>query len=82
MRTTLTLDDDVAVLLARLCKTRNENLKELVNNVLRRGLSEMTTSPEKRPDFRTKSADLGNCLVGNIDNIPDTLAIAEDESFR
>jgi hypothetical protein len=82
MRITLTLDDDVAALLTRLRKTRNENLKELVNNALRRGLRGMTTSPEKRPEFKTKSADLGNCLVGNIDNIADTLAIAEDESFR
>jgi len=29
MRTTLTIDDDIAVVLKRLCKTRDASLKEL-----------------------------------------------------
>ena len=35
MRTTLTLDDDVAVQLERLRKARHANLKDLVNEALR-----------------------------------------------
>jgi len=38
MRTTLTLDDDVAAALERLRRTRNASLKDLVNEALRRGL--------------------------------------------
>jgi hypothetical protein len=45
MRTTLTLDDDVAAVLERLRKSRDANLKDLVNEALRRGLvqSDQTT---------------------------------------
>src|ERR1700731_4780854 len=42
MRTTLTLDDDVAVQLERLRRSRDANLKDLVNEALRLGLREMT----------------------------------------
>jgi Ribbon-helix-helix protein, copG family len=38
MRTTLTLDDDVAAALERLRKSRDASLKDLVNEALRRGL--------------------------------------------
>jgi SpoVK/Ycf46/Vps4 family AAA+-type ATPase len=41
MRTTLTLDDDVAVQLERLRRSREANLKDLVNEALRLGLREM-----------------------------------------
>jgi hypothetical protein len=44
MRTTLTLDDDVAALLKRLRKTREGGLKELINE----GLSEMTGPVNRR----------------------------------
>jgi ribbon-helix-helix CopG family protein len=42
MRTTLTLDDDVAAILERLRKSRDASLKDLVNEALRRGLKDMT----------------------------------------
>ena len=38
MRTTLTLDDDVAVKLRELAHRRRVSFKEVVNSVLRRGL--------------------------------------------
>ena len=41
MRTTLTLDDDVAAALERLRRARDASLKDVVNEVLRRGLSEL-----------------------------------------
>src|SRR5262245_32468478 len=34
MRTTLTIDDDIAVVLKRLCETRDASLKELINEAL------------------------------------------------
>ena len=37
MRTTLTLDEDVAAILERLRKSRDTSLKDLVNEALRRG---------------------------------------------
>jgi hypothetical protein len=82
MRTTLTLDDDVATKIERLRKTRNESLKDLVNEALREGLKQLTAPRRKRVPFRTKPVDLGRCLIGNVDNVAEALAVAEGESFR
>jgi hypothetical protein len=81
MRTTLTLDDDVAVALRRLQKSRNAALKPLVNEALRRGLEEMSGSPKPRKPFRTRSVNLGPLLIP-IDNVAEALAIAEGETFK
>jgi hypothetical protein len=53
MRTTLTLDEDVAATLGRLCKTREQSFKDLVNEALRRGLKQMDARPKRREPFRT-----------------------------
>lgn len=82
MRTTLTLDDDVAAILKRLARTRRARLKDLVNEALRRGLAEAVTRPPARETFRTTSVALGRCRIGTIDNIAEALAAAEGESFR
>jgi hypothetical protein len=82
MRTTLTIDDDVAVLLERLRKTRNENFKAVVNEALRRGLREMTAPKKQRQPFRTQVVSLGRLRIASIDNIAEALAIAEGEGFR
>ena len=83
MRTTLSLDKDVAAALERLRKARNAGLKELVNEALRRGLGQMTAppAPPRRP-FRTRTVSLGRCLVGNVDNVSEVLAVSEGEDFR
>lgn len=83
MRTTLTLDKDVAIALERLRKARKASLKKIVNEALRQGLTRMAAPPAapRRP-FRTRALSLGRCLVGNIDNVSEALAIAEGESFR
>jgi metal-responsive CopG/Arc/MetJ family transcriptional regulator len=82
MRTTLTLDDDVAAALERLRKTRDASLKELINDALRRGLKDMTTQRKQRKAFRTRSVSLGRLLVPSIDNVAEVLAIAEGEAFK
>jgi hypothetical protein len=52
MRTTLTLDDDVAARLRRLAERRRTSFKEVVNAVLRRGLSRQQPSRESPEEFR------------------------------
>lgn len=83
MRTTLSLDKDVAAALERLRKARKASLKQLVNEALRRGLGQMTSPPPppRRP-FRTRAVSLGRCLVGNVDNVSEVLSVAEGETFR
>jgi hypothetical protein len=81
MRTTLTLDDDVAVQLERLRQVRKSNLRQLVNEALRRGLRDMSAPPRKRRGFRTPTFRMGKPLV-NIDNIAEALAHTEGDGFK
>ena len=81
MRTTLTIDDDVAAMLEQLRKKRGTGLKDLVNEALRRGLRELEMRPKLRTPYRTRSVDLGRVRIASIDNIGEVLAIAEGEDF-
>jgi hypothetical protein len=81
MRTTLTLDDDVAALLEQQRKERNASWKDLVNEALRRGLQEMAAPAKPRAAFRTTSVALGRLQIAGIDDIGEALAIAEGEGF-
>ena len=81
MRTTLTIEDDVAATLEQVRKKRNIGLKEIINEALRLGLRNMTGRQKPHSAFRTKSVDLGCPRVATIDNIAETLAIAESEDF-
>jgi hypothetical protein len=82
MRTTLTIEDDVAAELERLRQARNAKFEELVNEALRHGLREMNTPPKQAEPFRTRSFDAGRLLVSSIDNISELLAEVEGEWHR
>ncbi len=82
MRTTLSLEDDVARLLERLRRQRGGSFKKLVNEALREGLARLAAPRAPRKRQRTKGAALGRCLVGSVDDISDVLATAEGERFR
>ena len=83
MRTTLSLDEDVAAALERVRKARKAPLKQVVNDALRRGLEQMASPrPASRKPFRTRPVSLGRCLVGNVDNISEVLAVAEGDTFK
>jgi hypothetical protein len=56
VRTTLTLDDDVAALLAKEARTSGEPFKRVVNRYLRLGLT--TKQPARKP-FKVKPFNLG-----------------------
>jgi predicted CopG family antitoxin len=80
MRTTLTIEDDIAVELERLRRESDRSLKDVINDVLRRGLREMQARP-KRKSFRTAGHDMGAFLV-NIDNAAKAIAHSERENFK
>lgn len=82
MRTTLTLDPDVAHALERMRKERRLTLKEAVNQVLRNGLRPPRKTRAKPTPFRTRSVDHGRPLVGNLDDIAGVLSVVEDENFQ
>ncbi len=80
MRTTITLDDDVAALLDRVRRTRSLGLKEAVNLGLRHGLRDLER-PAIGVPFRTRPLDTGRFLIP-IDDVAAALAHAEGEDFR
>jgi hypothetical protein len=82
MRTTITLDDDVAASLKRLEKRRGLKFRALVNEALREGIKCMVAPPRKRGLFRTRSVELGSCRAANVDDVAEVLAVAEGESFK
>jgi hypothetical protein len=76
MRTTLSLDDDVAALLEQLRNARNATFKQIVNDALREGLARLNSPAESR-SFRTLPVYLGNCRFPNLDNVWEVLDEAE-----
>jgi hypothetical protein len=82
MRTTLSLDDDVAVLLHQVQKKRDATFKQVVNEALRQGLERMNQPAIPEKPFRTRPADLGKCYFPNLDNTWEVLAEAEGESYK
>jgi hypothetical protein len=82
MRTTLTIDDDVAVRLERERRKRRVSLKAVVNDVLRTGLDALGRPERRREQFRTKGFNLGPSLVGSLDNVEEVLSRTEGEDHR
>jgi hypothetical protein len=82
MRTTLTLDDDVAAALLKIQKARKASLKTIVNEALRHGLPALTAPPAPKQPFRTTVVNHGGCLFANVDDVAEILAIAEGETYK
>lgn len=82
MRTTLTLDSDVAARIERERRKRGVPLKEIVNQALRAGLDNLETPARGRELFRTEGLSLGHSRVGSLDNIEEVLSRAEGEHHR
>jgi hypothetical protein len=82
MRTTLTLDDDVAAHLRRIQRRQKRSLKDVVNAALRHGLRQLEEPPARRKPVRVRSLDVGRCLLGGIDNVAEVLAVAEGDDFK
>ncbi|MGD8294934.1 MAG: hypothetical protein PVG26_12015 [Desulfobacterales bacterium] len=82
MRTTLTIEDDVAKLLESVRKGRNTSLKVVINEALRQGLRDMTKPPRRGKPYETRSVNLGRCQLSNLDDISEVIAFAEGDTFN
>ena len=82
MRTTLSLDDDVAAQLEALRRSKGRSLKELVNQALRLGLARMQGQGADRPEFRQKASSLGGCRLPNVDDVASVLELAEGDRLK
>lgn len=62
-------------------KQQKKSFKQVINDALRAGLEKQRRPARGKARFRTASAKLGRCLVGDIDDVAEVLAVAEGESF-
>jgi len=67
MRTTLSLDDDVAAAVQRIREERHIGLSDAVNELIRAGLA----APNRRAKFRQRTANLR--LRVDVSNVADAL---------
>jgi hypothetical protein len=82
MRTTLTLDEDVAAKLKAESRRAGRPFREIVNETLRRGLASRPATARRRA-FRVTARDLGGLRPGlNLDNIAELLEQIEGPAFR
>jgi hypothetical protein len=83
VRTTLTLDDDVAASLRRAQAESGASWKELVNDSIRAGLVALEQSGRTAPRTRrTTGVRLGRPLPGDISNVHEVLALAEGDGRK
>jgi plasmid stability protein len=83
MRTTITLDDDLAIRLERRRAEHGTTFKDVVNDTLRAGLAALE-APPTGPTGEvavTRPLPLGRRLIADVDDVADALAIAEGEDF-
>jgi hypothetical protein len=78
VRTTLTLDDDVAALLNKEVRRSGEPFKQVVNRYLRLGLT-ASKQPPRKP-FKVKPINLG--LPRDFDKIEELLEYLEGPEHR
>lgn len=82
MRTTLTIEDDVAIRLEKLRDERGDSFKAVVNDALRRGLDALDEPSAERPLYRTTPHSAGRCRLPNLDSVHDALVFAEGEGYK
>jgi hypothetical protein len=81
MRTTLTLDPDVAAKAKRSAIKLGKPFKEIINAALRIGLDQVLKPPPSRP-YCTTARPLGLRRGFSYDNIGELLARAEGEDYQ
>jgi hypothetical protein len=78
MRTTLTLDPDVAAKARKGASRLGKSFREIINTALRIGLDEVLSPPATKP-YRTKPRPLGLRRGFSYDDISELLARGEGE---
>ncbi|HEY3783360.1 MAG TPA: hypothetical protein VGL56_19945 [Fimbriimonadaceae bacterium] len=81
IRTTLTLDEDIAAKLKEESRARGIPFRKLLNDALRRGLQSMKSSTTRKP-FKIDAVDLGAMPGLNYDNIGALIEHAEGEDWK
>jgi hypothetical protein len=82
MRTTLTLDDDVAAKLKAEARRGGRPFRDVVNETLRRGLASQRATSQPHP-FKVAARDLGELRPGlSLDNVAELIEQLEGSASR
>lgn len=82
MRTTLTIDEDVAGALERVRQRESLSFKAVVNHALRRGIRVMEAEAERTRDpYALPTWNSGGMRIA-VDDVAEALAWAEGEGHR
>jgi hypothetical protein len=82
MRTTLTLDDDVAAKLRAESRRAGRPFREIVNDTLRRGLASRRATA-RRQAFKVRARDLGDLKPGlSLDRVAELVEHVEGSLHR
>jgi len=81
VRTTLTIDDDVASLLEKEMRRTGQPLKTTVNTLLRSGLQHAAV-PVKRKPFRVKARAIGLPKEWTSGSVSELLEMLEGSGYR
>jgi len=82
MRTTLTLDEDVAARLRAEARTAGRPFREVVNDTIRRGLATRSLLESVEP-YHVTARDLGELRPGlDLDNVAEILERVEGSLHR
>lgn len=79
MRTTLTLDDDVAAALARRRAERGTGLRREINDLLRAGLGAVSQPGADAQPYELPTFDPGLALITDLRALKDLLDDEDDE---
>ena len=83
MRTTLTLDEDVAAKLKAESRRLDRSFRDVVNETLRRGLATPRPTGSRHDPFKVVARDLGPLRPGlSLDNVSELIEHAEGAFHR
>lgn len=83
MRTTLTLDEDVAAKLKAESRRLDRSFREVVNDTLRRGLATHRAASSRLARFKVTARDLGRLRPGlSLDNVSELIEHVEGPFHR
>jgi hypothetical protein len=83
MRTTVTIDDDLVVLLEKKRRNTGATFNDVLNEALRDGLlHDVPAQQRSRERLRTKPLPLGEPLLDDLTDTGEVLAYLDGESSR
>lgn len=81
MRTTLSLDDDIAAQLEQPRARGDRSFRQLVNDALRVGLAHLDRETARPRGPFTRAVSLGTPRLPDVDDVSEALAITEGERY-